>query len=833
MNKYTKQKQTKANKTKQNKKLKRSSTLRIKMANITEKFRVRTFQGAETWRLSTTLSTAQLALKEQNFFAITSSSEDVKDICFIKNELKAAFDVQHPDAKALAKATSENLMFKLNRTGLVLEDEGEPTSRMKLLEVESTQEYIDSDVDYGHVQNLLGVDTSVPFEWDSKRSVGLFATVRRVFFGTLPNDSQPEADYFGPPFMGDFGNPPENILNTNAISGQMSDLQYLRSKHIHAYHEWRMDFIQRVDHLLSFVLTDRLRTGYFNWHKMKFEEAEAARKQAEEEARIVKEKEARVAAEKKIQQIKSVAQQCRSWTRDDIQKFFSILSPEAMSTGETLLANTNGASSSSNKKPSPIEKRHANLDKVLKEQNDNRVAAEKARKEAEKAKKAEEAAQQTLTVLKPNESEAKNGGSANSDNAGTTTITNPKPVEQKEMPGEMMADLHTFYHGDGEKDKGLRGLVPNVDDAYYYMDGVKALEKSVWMEMHVKLYILTHPYDIFGNEADMIDQIEAENGKACRHALEGLCADREDLTKADYNTLKKKICDATGKTYVHVADSSDEEEEADDDDEGEGEEEEEEEEENEDENEDENEEEQQEEQEKEVVDLTVTIASKIDDLDVEDTLKEYLQTPGGEALCIFAYRSQLGEKNKDKILTVNSTSLKNKKITFDDIADLDLTEEFIQTYVIDFAKYVHEYCSNRKYDMGSLVMLTPTAFKTLDAAQRRRLPEKADTVWRVTSYNSDASYEIVAEFNTTEKVDAMEVDLMPPLNVAKKVARKRPRNDDGASSSTGGDNVTPSPKRPKRKTKQRQLPNVTRDDVNLNTSRITRLKTPTKAGFNA
>lgn len=924
------------------------------MANITEKFRVKTFQGAETWTLPPTLSQAQVVLERKNFFAITSSSEDVKDICFIKNELKAAFDVQHHDAKALAKAASENLMSKLKRTGLVLEDKGEPSCRMNLLEVESTEEYIDSDVDYGHVQNLLSVDTSVPFEWDSKRSVGLFATVRRVFFGTLLNDNHPEANYLEPPFMGDFGNPPEDILNTQGISGQMSDLLYLQSKHIHALHTWRMDYIQRVDHLLSFVLTDRLRTGYFNWHKEQYEKAEAARKQAEEEARILKEKEeraARVAAEearkqkeKEMQEVRGVINVMGGWKPDQIATMISFLSSKAKMTAEVAVnANVNGASSSSSstKEPSAREITQAKVDKALKEQEAKRIAKEKEEEAKAKAKKAEEEASDNGTTTTTNTNEAtgainkaalikqlnvclKNrgmapyiptGGSSSSNNAGTTTTTiNEKekavqavsfaqnvtggptggssssenvenagttttttirekgkaprqlgenaqqtstvlngangsttkeekettkanPVEQKKMPNEMMAKLHTFFHGDGEKDKGLRGLVPNVEDVYYYMDGVNSLEKKVWMEMHVQLNILSYPFDLFGAEDHMMQQIEDENGKACRRAFEGLCPDRDDLTKEDFNTLEKKLCDATDKKYVHVPDSSEDDSSDDDDDDDEA---------NngksssssdDDENEEENEEN------KEVTDLTksFSIASTIDELNDDDALKQYLQTPEGKALCVFGYRKKKKESNNPNIFNkVRSTE--NKKIPFDDIADLELTEDFIKTYVINFARYIHDYDCDRTYALGSLVMLTEKEFDKLDPSQQRALPEKAGTLWRVTEYRSDGTYEIIAEYNTTQEVIADEEDLRLPVvyilggKQARKQARKRQHDDDaGASSSTGASSSRDTRSQKKRKRKQANIPNVTHDDVNLNTPRLQKeAKTPTKlSGFNA
>ena len=899
MDKYTKQKQTKANKTKQNKKLKRSSTLRIKMANITEKFTVKTFDGADTWTLPPTFTDAQVVLEKKNFFAM-APGEGVKDICFIKNELKAAFYVQHVDARALAKACSENLMFKLNRTGLVVEDDGEPNSRMKLLELTSSQEYIDSDVNYGHVQDLLGVDTTKPFEWNSKRSVGLFATVRRVFFGTLPNDSQPEADYFGPPFMGDFGNPPENILNTNSISGQMSDKLYLQSKYIHALHTWRMDYIQRVDHLLSFVLTDKLRTGYFNWHKQQYEKAEAkkaeekakaeaARKKAEEEAeaaRIAKEKEEEAARKQKEKEEEAERQEVHQtingmggWKPEQIALFMSLLSKKAKMTAEVVVnANANGASSSSssNNEPSEIEKRHANLDKALKEEEAKRIAKEKEEAVRVAAEEKEEEASDNGTTTTTNTNKAtgatnkaaainqinhdetnkaavikqlnvclKNrgmapyiptGGSSSSENAGTTTTTKTKPVEKKEdkFTNEQIKKIFEWWHGDGEENKGLRGLIAakvheisegEDEPEYFNLEGVKTLDKSVWMEWYVKFNIVTHPYDLFHNHTGMMDQIQDKCGLACRWACEGFSPERDDFTTAEYNALEKKICKETGKTYVEATDDYHGEEEDD----------EEEEEEDEGENNGMSSSSSSEDEEKkdDVVDLTVTIASKINDLDDDDTLKKYLETPGGKAACVFGYRNQMGESNTDNIFKkVRST--KNKKIDFKDIADLELTEEFITTYVIEFARHVHEYESDRTYALGSLVMLTPKAFDTLDGAQRRALPVKAGTLWRVTNYNTDGTYEIVAEYNTIEKIDADEEDLRKPIvySTAGKHARKRARKSDGASSSTGKSSPQ---KKTKRKRTQAEIPNVTRDDVNLNTSRLQKKtkkpKTPTQTGF--
>ena len=88
----------------------------------------------------------------------------------------------------------------------------------------STEDYVDSDVNYTHVQNLLGVDTSAPFVWDLQHSVELFATVRRVFFGTLSSmDQHPNIEnYFDPALVRDFGNLPASILDTNPISAKYS-----------------------------------------------------------------------------------------------------------------------------------------------------------------------------------------------------------------------------------------------------------------------------------------------------------------------------------------------------------------------------------------------------------------------------------------------------------------------------------------------------------------------------------------------------------------------------------------------------------------------------------
>ena len=848
------------------------------------RFTVQTFNGADTWTLSSTLSPAQVVLEQQNFFAMTSGSEGKKDMRFIKSELeKACEEVQHVDAKSLTQSCINTLMLKCKKSGL-LTDGGEPNSRLNLRETTSDKKFIDSDVNYTHVQNLLGVDTNTPFVWDSKGSVELFATVRRVFFGTLHGiDSNPHSDYFEPPLMEEFADPPARILNADMIQGQGSDIMYLQSIDEMAQHSWKSRYIQRVDHLLSFVLADRLHIGYYNWHNQKFEEAEAARKKAEAEAARVAAEEAeaaRIAAEeahkkkeKEMQQVKQTAEMMSGWNQQQIAALFAVLSPAAIYTGQTLVANaTTGSSSSTTpgisstltrplQTPSAREIAQGKIYKAFKDEESKRVEAEAARKKAEAEAAHKKAEAEAARIAKEKAEAARvaenvtggsTGGSSSSNNAGTTTTTtNPtipqKPVENKKdvFSSAQLEKIMTWWHGDGDEDTGLRGIIGEKvrslsegeeDPSYFNLEAVQTLDKEAWMKLYVEFYTVTYPFDLFGEHVEMMDQIEKENGKACRWALEGFTPERNDVTNAEYNEMEKKICKETGKTYVEVPDVS----------EGEDEGEEEEDDENKDENEDENDENEDEvpdvsegedeNEDKEVVDLTVSIASKIDDLDVEDTLKEYLQTPEGKALCIFAYRSQLGEKNKHKIPTVNSTSLKNKKITFGDIEDLNLTEDFIQTYVIDFAKHVHEYCSNRKYDMGSLVMLTAEAFKTLDAAQRRRLPEKEHTVWRVTHHNTGGDYEIVAEFNTTEKVDAMEVDLMPPvvLSFGGKEARKRPRDSGGASSSTGAiTRSSPQKKKQKRKITQRKLPNVTAEDVKKNTSRLQKKpKTPTQSsGF--
>ena len=831
------------------------------MANILETFQVKSFDGADsTWTMPTKLSSAQLALQAQNYFALTSMSSEEPDICFIKNKLKEAFEVQHEEAKLIPKWCCTNLMVKLRKSGLLIDD-GEPTSRMKLMEAESTKDYIDSDVKYEHVQNLLGVDTTKSFEWNPKRSVELFATVRRVFFGTLRAvDGEDCPDYFAHMYIGEFGNPPEKICKTDEnpmIKGQCTDWAYLESKHQHAYHAWRMDFIQRVDHLLSFVLTDRLRTGYFNWHQQQYEKAEAARiekEKAEEEAKRVaaeearkKEEEARIAKEKQMQEVQQIANVMDGWTPEQIATFMSILSSKAQKSAQIVVnANANGASSSSSstKELSAREKDQKKLDEVLKEREAKRVAAEEARKKEEKARIEKEKAEAKgdKKVVRFAE-DLTDGSTGSSSTTTTTTNPNPKPVEKKkdEFTDEQINKIFKWWHGDGEENKGLRGLIAARVDAlskgedepeYFNLEAVKSLEKSVWMEWYVKFNIVTAPYDLFSTDCEMMEQIQDKCGKACRCACEGFSPERDDVTTAEYNTLEKEICEATGKKYVEATDDfhGEEEDEHEEEEENEGEENEEEENEEEENNEED-------EDEENPIDLTTsfTIANMIEELEPDDdTLKQYLQTPEGKALCVFGYRQQREEKNTDNIFK-KGKSLKNKKIAFDDIADLELTEDFIKTYVIEFARQFHEYDSDKKYKLGSLVMLTENEWVKLDLSQRKALNNVKNTLWRVTNHNSDGSYEIIAECNTKETVDALEVDLKAPIVLSDggKQARKQARNK--SSSSTGGAKQTPTKRsrQSSRKRKAFEAPNETRESVRDNKgSRLKKPKTPTHTGFN-
>jgi len=341
-------------------------------------FVVNNLNGADAFELVTTLSSAQVALETQNFFAL-APSEGKKDMRFIKSELKK---VQHVDAKELTESCMNTLMLKCKRSGLVVED-GELNSRINLRETTSDKNFIHSDVNYTHIQNLLGVDTNVPFVWNSKRSVQLFATVRRVFFGTLCGiDSNPETDYFKPPFMEEFAEPPARILNADIIRGQGSDIMYLQSIDEMAQHSWKSRYIQQVDHLLSFVLTDKLRTGYSNWHENEYKEAareaeEAAAKKAEEEALWV-------------------VNTMNSWTPEQVTLMLSHLAKKmSTNTGERSGQST-------------LEKRHEALGKSIEHVNAQETAAREAEEAAAatkalKDREAEEAA--AKKALKDREAE--------------------------------------------------------------------------------------------------------------------------------------------------------------------------------------------------------------------------------------------------------------------------------------------------------------------------------------------------------------------------------------------------------------------------------------------